>query len=97
MDAYIHIKKGIKYPATLISTGINDPRIAPWQSTKFVAKLLADNESKKDILLKIDYEGGHGGGSIPIVQRYSVLSDIFVFAFWQLGHPDYQPKEDIKR
>lgn len=97
MDAYLHIKKGIKYPATLISTGINDPRIAPWQSTKFVAKLLADNESKKDILLKIDYEGGHGGGSIPIVQRYSVLSDIFAFAFWQLGHPDYQPKEDIKR
>jgi prolyl oligopeptidase len=96
MDAYLHIKKGVKYPATLISTGINDPRIAPWQSTKFAAKLLADSKSKNDILLKIDYEGGHGGGAIPIVQRYSVLSDIFAFAFWQLGHPDYQPKDDKK-
>ncbi|SHH94233.1 oligopeptidase B Serine peptidase. MEROPS family S09A [Chryseobacterium oranimense] len=97
MDAYQHIKKGVKYPATLICTGINDPRIAPWQSTKFVAKLLADNKSNKPVLLKIDYEGGHGGGAIPIKQRYSNLSDIFAFAFWQLGHPDYQPNKEIKK
>ncbi|CAA7194141.1 prolyl oligopeptidase family serine peptidase [Chryseobacterium potabilaquae] len=97
MDAYLHIKKGIKYPATLISTGINDPRIAPWQSTKFAAKLMADDASSHPILLKIDYEGGHGGGSIPIFQRYSDLSDIFAFAFWQLGHPDYQPKENLDK
>ncbi|WP_265129417.1 prolyl oligopeptidase family serine peptidase [Chryseobacterium oranimense] len=97
MDAYLHIKKGVKYPATLICTGINDPRIAPWQSTKFVAKLLADNKSNKPVLLKIDYEGGHGGGAIPIKQRYSNLSDIFAFAFWQLGHPDYQPNKEIKK
>ena len=35
MDAYQHIKTGVDYPAMLICTGINDPRVAPWQSTKF--------------------------------------------------------------
>ncbi len=93
MDAYQHIKKDVKYPATLIITGINDPRVTPWQSTKFVAKLLASNNPT---LLKVDYEGGHGG-DIPVIQRYSNLSDIFAFAFWQLGHPDYQPNENSQK
>jgi len=96
MDSYLHIKKGKKYPATLVCTGINDPKIAPWQSTKFVAKLLANNASTHPILLNIDYEGGHGG-DIPVTQRYSNLSNIFAFAFWQLGHPDYQPKETTNK
>lgn len=91
MDAYQHIKKNIKYPATLITSGINDPRVSTWMPAKFAAKLLEDNVSKNPILLKIDYEGGHGG-SIPLAQRYSNLADVFAFAFWQLGDIDYQPK-----
>jgi len=92
MDAYQHIKKGTKYPATLITTGINDPRVAPWMSSKFVAKMLANSTSKSPILLKIDYNGGHGG-AIPVAQSYSNIADIYAFALWQLGHPDYQPKK----
>lgn len=92
MDSYQHIKKGIKYPSVLITAGINDPRIAPWQSSKFAAKLLANSISESPVLLKIDYKGGHGG-DVPVAQRYSNLSDIFAFAFWQLGHQDYQPKK----
>lgn len=96
MDAYQHIKKGIKYPASFITGGINDPRVIPWMPTKFAAKLIAYNASDNPILLKIDYEGGHGG-DIPLLQKYDNLADIFAFAFWQLGHPDYQPKEDTKK
>ncbi|NML58269.1 prolyl oligopeptidase family serine peptidase [Chryseobacterium cheonjiense] len=96
MDAYQHLKKGTKYPAALITSGINDPRVASWVPTKFAAKLLSYNVSENPILLKIDYEGGHGG-DIPVIQAYSTLSDIFAFAFWQLGHPDYQPKKNIKK
>lgn len=91
MDAYHHIKKGTKYPAALIMSGINDPRVAPWIPAKFVAKLLANNASNNPILLKIDYEGGHGG-DIPVAQRYANIGDMFAFAFWQLGLTDYQPK-----
>lgn len=91
MDAYHHIKKGIKYPATLVTSGINDPRVSPWMPAKFAAKLLASNASDNPILLKIDYAGGHGG-DIPLRQRYANIGDMFAFAFWQLGLPDYQPK-----
>jgi len=96
MDAYQHIRKEGKYPATLITSGINDPRVSPWMPTKFAAKLIADNTSDNPILLKIDYEGGHGG-DIPVAQKYDNLADSFAFALWQLGHPDYQPKEKNKK
>ncbi|WP_343609655.1 prolyl oligopeptidase family serine peptidase [Chryseobacterium oranimense] len=96
MDAYHHIKKGIKYPATLITAGINDQRVAPWMPAKFAAKLMADDASDNAILLKIDFEGGHGA-NIPVAQQYASIGDIFAFAFWQLGHPDYQPKENTKK
>ncbi|UPQ74661.1 prolyl oligopeptidase family serine peptidase [Chryseobacterium nepalense] len=96
MDAYYHITNGQKYPAMLITAGINDPRVKPWMSTKFVAKLLANDISSNPKLLKIDYEGGHGK-DISIVKRYAGIGDIFAFALWQLGHPDYQPKENPKK
>lgn len=96
MDAYHHIKKGVKYPATLITAGINDQRVIVWEPVKFAAKLMANDASSNPILLQIDYEGGHGG-NVPIAQRYTNLGDIFAFAFWQLGHPDYQPKENTEK
>lgn len=92
MDAYYHIKKGIKYPATLITGGINDPRVPVWEPVKFAAKLQSNTSSNNPVLLQIDYEGGHGVNTTAI-HGHSNLSDIFAFAFWQLGHPDYQPKE----
>ncbi|HIB8182169.1 prolyl oligopeptidase family serine peptidase [Elizabethkingia anophelis] len=91
MDAYHHIKKGKKYPSTLITGGYNDPRVPVWQPAKFAAKLQEDNSSKNPILLKIDFDGGHGIDN-PKKKAYEDAADIFAFAFWQLGHPDYQPK-----
>ncbi|SUX48872.1 prolyl oligopeptidase family serine peptidase [Chryseobacterium indoltheticum] len=96
MDSYHHVEKGVKYPATLITGGINDQRVIVWEPVKFAAKLMANDASSNPILLQIDYKGGHGG-NIPIAQRYANLGDIFAFAFWQLGHPDYQPKENKKK
>ncbi|SDQ29261.1 prolyl oligopeptidase [Chryseobacterium soldanellicola] len=96
MDAYHHIKKGVKYPATFITGGINDQRVVAWEPVKFAAKLMADDGSANPILLKIDFEGGHGA-NVPVAQRYAGLGDIFAFALWQLGHPDYQPKKEIKK
>ncbi|WP_276964737.1 prolyl oligopeptidase family serine peptidase [Chryseobacterium sp.] len=96
MDAYHHIKKNIKYPATLITGGINDPRVPVWEPAKFAAKLQSNNTSKNPVLLQIDYEGGHGNDT-TVAHGHSNLSDIFAFAFWQLGHPDYQLKENTKK
>ncbi|KPH11201.1 prolyl oligopeptidase family serine peptidase [Chryseobacterium sp. ERMR1:04] len=96
MDAYHHIKKGVNYPATFITGGINDQRVIVWQPVKFAAKLMANDTSNNPILLKIDFEGGHAG-NVPVSQRYANLGDMFAFAFWQLGHPDYQPKSTTKK
>ncbi len=95
MDAYQHIQKGTKYPATFITGGLNDQRVTPWMPTKFAAKLIAANTSDNPVLLKIDFEGGHAG-NVPIAQRYANIGDMFTFALWQLGHPHYQPNGKVR-
>jgi len=34
MDAYLHVKPGVKYPAVIAVTGINDTRVHVWQPAK---------------------------------------------------------------
>jgi len=63
MDAYQHVKDGTAYPAVLLITGANDPRVDPWQLFKMTARLQAATSSKNPILLRIDYDAGHGMGS----------------------------------
>jgi prolyl oligopeptidase len=84
MDAYHKIKNGVKYPAVLLTTGINDPRVEPWMSAKMAARLQAASASGKPILLRIDYDAGHGFGSTK-KQRNEEMADIFAFLFQQLG------------
>ncbi len=57
---YHHVKAGTRYPATLLVTGVNDPRVAPWQSRKFAAALQAANTSDNPILLLTRMNEGHG-------------------------------------
>jgi prolyl oligopeptidase len=90
MDSYQHVREGVGYPAVLLTTGMNDPRVTPWMPTKMAARLQAANSSPKPILLRVDYEGGHGIGASR-KQREELLSDIFSFFFWQFGVPGFQP------
>jgi len=90
MDAYQHVKDGVKYPATLIVHGINDPRVPPWMSMKMTARLQAATASDKPVLLRIDYAGGHGVGSTKS-QRQEQAADVWSFMLWQFGDPRFQP------
>ena len=63
MDAYQHVKPNTPYPAVLLTTGANDPRVAPWQAAKMTAPLQASTNSGKPVLLRVDYDAGHGIGS----------------------------------
>ncbi len=74
MDAYQHVKDGTAYPAVLLITGANDPRVDPWQLFKMAARLQAATSSKNPILLRIDYDAGHGIGSSK-TQRDLVTAD----------------------
>ena len=84
MDAYHKIKSGVKYPAVLLTTGINDPRVEPWMSAKMAARLQAATNSGKPVLLRVDYDAGHGFGSTKH-QRNELNADIYAFLFQQLG------------
>jgi len=90
MSPYHWVKDGVKYPAVLIATGINDPRVDAWESAKMAARLQAASTSGKPILLRIDYDAGHGFGSTK-KQRYEEQADVFAFLFWQFGAKDFQP------
>ena len=91
MDAYQHVKDAAAYPAVLLTTGANDPRVAPWQAGKMTARLQAATSSGKPILLRVDYDAGHGLGSTK-TQRDEELADEEAFLFWQLGVPEFQQK-----
>jgi prolyl oligopeptidase len=90
MDAYQHVKPDTPYPAVLLTTGVNDPRVAPWEAAKMTARLQAATSSGKPILLRIDYDAGHGIGSTKS-QHDIELADELSFLFWQLGVTGYTP------
>lgn len=91
MDAYLHIKKDTKYPATLITAGMNDPRVIAWQPGKFAAKLQTYNSSENPIIFYVDYESGHGIDDTKS-KTFEQMANIFSFAFWQTGNPQYRLK-----
>lgn len=90
MDALSHVEDGVKYPATLLITGINDPRVPPWETLKMAARLQAASASGRPVLLRIDYASGHGVGSTKS-QRQEQSADMWAFMLWQFGDPRFQP------
>ncbi len=83
MDGYYKVKDGVKYPAVLLTHGINDARVEPWMSSKMAARLQAATGSGKPILLRIDYDAGHGSGS-TIEQMIADAADLYSFLFQEL-------------
>ena len=90
MSAYAHVKDGTPYPAVMITTGFNDPRVASWQPGKMAARLQAATTSGKPVLLRVDYDAGHGFGSTKS-QHQIQSADIWSFELWQFGAAGFQP------
>jgi prolyl oligopeptidase len=90
MDSYHQIKKGEKYPAVLILTGLKDSRVIAWDPAKFIAKMLDYNTSTAPILMLVDSDGGHGGMGSTQSKFQIDHADAFSFALWQTGHPEYK-------
>ncbi len=87
MDSYQHVVDGVKYPAVMLTTGMNDPRVPPWEPGKFAARL--EQAGAPLVLLRVDYEAGHGIGSTK-AQRLAEYADTMAFFLWQFGVPTYQ-------
>ncbi|MDP1900742.1 MAG: prolyl oligopeptidase family serine peptidase [Rubrivivax sp.] len=91
MSTYAQIKDGVNYPAVLLAHGTNDPRVEVWNSSKTAARLMAASKSGKPVLLRLDYDSGHGIGSTKS-QVLDERADLFAFLLWQMGVPGYAPR-----
>jgi prolyl oligopeptidase len=91
MSPYHHVKDGTRYPAVLLITGFSDPRVQSWQPGKFAARLQAATSSDKPVLLRVDYDAGHGNIGGTRKQNELRWTDIFTFLWWQMGVPEFQP------
>jgi len=89
MSTYHQIKDGVKYPAVLFTHGVNDPRVEVWNTTKTAARLMAATSSGKPVLVRLNYESGHGIGSTKS-QVLDERADLFAFLLWQFGVAGYE-------
>ena len=51
------------YPDMLITSGLNDPRVAYWEPAKWTARLRTLKSTDSVLLLKTNMGAGHGGAS----------------------------------
>ena len=76
----------------LISSGLNDPRVAYWEPSKWAAKLRDMNTGDSVLLLKMNMGAGHGGAS----GRYERLKEVaFQWAFLldKIGAGSLEPEQ----
>ena len=79
-----NIKKGNKYPATLITTGDHDDRVVPAHSFKFAAELQEKQSCSNPTLIRIETDAGHGAGT-PVTKTIQQYADIIGFTLFNMG------------
>ncbi|WP_299435477.1 prolyl oligopeptidase family serine peptidase [uncultured Aquimarina sp.] len=92
-----NVKEGVKYPATLVTTGDHDDRVVPAHSFKFAAELQAKQTGTNPTLIRIETNAGHGAGT-PVAKTIEQYADIFSFTLYNMGYevlPE-QVKDEIK-
>ncbi|MEV4781296.1 prolyl oligopeptidase family serine peptidase [Burkholderia sp. LMU1-1-1.1] len=87
IDSYQQVVDGTKYPAVLLTTGVTDPRVAPFHPAKMAARLQAATASGKPVLLRVDFDAGHGMGSTR-AQQDAEAADTYAFILSQTGGGD---------
>jgi prolyl oligopeptidase len=81
---YHHVKDGVTYPAIIMTTGENDPRVAPLQTRKMVARLQAAAIGGRPVLYRSNAAAGHGG-DMSLDDRIAQRVDVSAFLLDQLG------------
>ena len=80
---YHNVRDGVAYPATLLTGGEFDPRVAAYHPKKMAARLQAASSGNEPILLRVE-SGGHGIGS-SLDEDVTELADVYTFIFDRLG------------
>jgi len=81
---YHNIKKGTKYPATLITTADTDDRVVPGHSFKFAAAIQEAQAAPAPVLIRIETRAGHGAGK-PTSKQIEEIADQYAFLVKNLG------------
>jgi len=79
-----NVKKGVAYPATLVTTADHDDRVVPAHSYKFIAELQKNNGGSNPVLIRIDKSAGHGAGK-PTSKTIEEATDRYCFALYNMG------------
>jgi len=77
-------KKGITYPAIMVTTADHDDRVVPAHSFKYAATLQDASNGKTPTLIRIDSKAGHGSGK-PMSKVLEEQSDIYSFIMYNMG------------
>lgn len=75
---YHRLKKGTRYPSTLITTADHDDRVVPAHSFKFAAALQKAHSGDNPVLIRIETRAGHGAGK-PTSKRIDEAADQLAF------------------
>ncbi|WP_317202715.1 prolyl oligopeptidase family serine peptidase [Janthinobacterium sp.] len=73
-----NLKKGLCYPATMITTADHDDRVVPAHSFKFAAAAQAAQGGPAPMLIRIDSKAGHGAGK-PTAKVIEEVADRWGF------------------
>jgi prolyl oligopeptidase len=78
-----NIKRGVSYPATIVSVSEHDDRVVPAHSFKFIATLQDLGAGPNPYLIRIDTKSGHGPVSLPKLVDERV--DLYAFLLRHTG------------
>ncbi|HEV8537577.1 MAG TPA: prolyl oligopeptidase family serine peptidase [Bacteroidota bacterium] len=78
-----NIRKGVAYPATLITTSDHDDRVVPAHSFKYAATLQENSAGTSPALIRIETRSGHGASSTT--KAIELTADIYAFILYNLG------------
>ena len=79
-----NIKKGVTYPATMVTTADHDDRVFPAHSFKYIATLQEMNDGKNPTLIRIETKVGHGAGT-STSKSIDLVTDLYSFMFYNMG------------
>lgn len=80
-----NVKAGIRYPATLVTTGDHDDRVVPAHSFKFAAELQEKQTGQNPVMIRIETKAGHGAGT-PVRKIIDQYADLFGFTLYNMGY-----------
>ena len=78
-----NLKKGLKYPATLVTTADHDDSVVPAHSFKYAATLQEKYNGTNPVIIRIETKSGHGASNLK--KGLELTADIYSFIFYNMG------------